>query len=216
LPVILNLLTCSNGAQLKTNFVLIDLENVHPDNFGLMCGGPFKIKVFLGANQSKIPLDMARALQQFGADAEYIKIEGNGSNALDFHIAYYIGRLSLENPEAYFHVISKDTGFDPLIKHLKAQKISCHRYSSISDIPLIKKSNIDSASNKIEAVIDNLSKQKAAKPRTVKTLRSSIKALFSGLISDGELDVLIEQLSKCKAIKITEGKVQYELSHEKN
>jgi hypothetical protein len=122
------IMTGNNGEQLKTNFVLIDFENVQPKNLNLLSGGPFKIKVFLSANQSKIYLDMACALQQFGPDAEYIKMEGNGSNALDFHIAYYIGRLALENPDAYFHVISKDAGFDPLIKHLKAQKIICYRY----------------------------------------------------------------------------------------
>lgn len=205
------ILTCSNGEQLKTNFVLIDLENVQPKNLGLLIGGPFKIKVFLGANQSKIYLDMACALQQFGPDAEYIKIEGNGSNALDFHIAYYIGRFSLENPDAYFHVISNDAGFDPLIKHLKVQKIICNRYSSISNIPFLKKSNSNSLSEKIQTVLDNLSKRKASKPRTIKTLRGSIKALFSAQIADDELDGVIEQLTKHGTIKVSQGKLQYAL-----
>jgi hypothetical protein len=75
---------------MKTNFVLVDFENVQPNNFSLLNGYSFKIKVFLGANQAKIPIDMARTLQLFGPDVEYIQIEGNGSNALDFHIAYYI------------------------------------------------------------------------------------------------------------------------------
>jgi hypothetical protein len=48
---------------MKTNFVLIDLENVQPKNITLLNNGPFKIKVFLGSNQAKIPIDMARALQ---------------------------------------------------------------------------------------------------------------------------------------------------------
>jgi hypothetical protein len=79
---------------MKVNFVLVDFENVQPEDMGLLQGGDvFKGKVFLGGNQVKIPLSIARALQSFGADAEYIQIEGNGSNALDFHIAYYIGRL---------------------------------------------------------------------------------------------------------------------------
>jgi hypothetical protein len=72
---------------MKTNFVLIDLENVQPKNISLLNGGPCKIKIFLGGNQAKFPVDMARALQIFGPDAEYIHIEGNGNNALDFHIA---------------------------------------------------------------------------------------------------------------------------------
>jgi len=91
---------------LKTNFVLIDFENVKSQNVGVLSGGPFKIKVFVGTSQTKVPLEMASALQVFGTDAEYLQIDGNGNNALDFHIAYYIGRLAVQHPDAYFHVIS--------------------------------------------------------------------------------------------------------------
>jgi hypothetical protein len=197
---------------LKTNFVLVDFENVQPKNMNLPNGGPFKIKVFLGSNQAKIPVEMARALQVFGPDAEYIQIEGNGSNALDFHIAYYIGQLAAETPDAFFHVISKDTGFDPLIKHLKMQKVLCQRSTSIVDIPLLKISNSKSVREKVDAVIENLEKRKAAKPRTLKTLRSSIKALFVNQLADEELDGLVEQLSDRGATVVADGKVSYGLS----
>lgn len=58
--------------MVRTNFVLVDLENVQPGNIGLLYGGPFKIKVFLGTTQCKISLEMVRALQAFGPDVEYI------------------------------------------------------------------------------------------------------------------------------------------------
>ena len=197
---------------MKINFVLVDFENVQPKNVSLLSGGPYKIKVFLGANQAKIPLEMARALQACGPDAEYIQIDGSGKNALDFHIAYYIGRLAAENPDAFFHLISKDTGFDPLIKHLKAHKISCQRLKSIADIALAKTPKSDSIPEKIDAVIDNLARRKeAARPKKLKTLRSTIKALFANQLADEELDRLIEQLTERRAIKVAEGKVHYEL-----
>ena len=62
-------------------------------------------------------------MQRLGENAEYVKMGGNGSNALDFHIAFYIGQLAERGPNAYFHIISKDSGFDPLIKHLKTRKV---------------------------------------------------------------------------------------------
>ena len=123
---------------MKTNFVLVDFENVQPSNMGLLKGGPFRIKVFLGASQGKISLEMAQALQTFGDNAEYIQVVGSGKDALDFHIAYYIGRLSAEHPEASFSIISRDTGFDPLIKHLKARHIDCKRWASVAEIPGVK------------------------------------------------------------------------------
>jgi hypothetical protein len=64
---------------------------------------------------------LARALQAFGQDAEYVQMEGSGHNALDFHIAYYLGRLVVEYPEARFQIVSKDAGFDPMVAHLDVE-----------------------------------------------------------------------------------------------
>lgn len=212
---------------MKTNFVLVDFENVQPKNVGSLSGRSFKIKVFAGAHQSKVPLELARALQALGPDVDYIQIDGNGKNALDFHIAYYIGRLAAEIPGSNFYVISKDKGFDPLIKHLKAQGISCQRSNSIADIPGVKISSPKSISNvveaakpfdsrstpeKVDAVIRNLTKLNAAKPRTPKALRSTIRQVFkkNGL-ADTELEELIEQLTKRGVIVVADGKVNYKL-----
>ncbi|TON35035.1 hypothetical protein CGH58_24340, partial [Vibrio parahaemolyticus] len=79
---------------MKTNYILIDFENVQPKNLSLLEGHPFKVMVFVGANQTKVPFDIATAMQNLGSSAQYIKIDGNGPNALDFHIAYYIGSIS--------------------------------------------------------------------------------------------------------------------------
>jgi hypothetical protein len=193
----------------KNCFVLVDFENVQPKDIGVL-NGAFKIKVFLGANQAKIPLEMARALQDFGSSAEYIQVDGSGRNALDFHIAYYIGRLAAENPDACFYLMSKDTGFDPLIRHLNAKNIFCQRFKSIADIHVAQTPPSVTASEKVAAIIDNLTRRKAAKPRTVKTLRSTIKALFGNQLMDEELDGLIEQLTKRGAIEVVDGKVHYE------
>ena len=197
------------GRHLKTKIVLIDFENVQPKDLASISSGAYRVKVFLGTHQAKIPVDMARTLQGFGPLAEYIQINGNGSNAVDFHIAYYIGRLAAAAPDTEFYVISKDTGFDPLLKHLKGDGISCHRFGSIADIVSARpKAALNG--DRVSAVLENLAKRKTAKPRTLKTLRSTIQALFANELIEGELDRLIEQLTKRGAIRITDGKVDYE------
>jgi len=50
----------------RTNYVLVDFENVQPKDIGLLKDGPFKVKVFLGPNQSKIPVSLASSLQSLG------------------------------------------------------------------------------------------------------------------------------------------------------
>lgn len=196
---------------MRTNFVLIDLENVRPENLGLLSGGQFKVKVFAGSQQRNVSIDMAHALQPFGADAEYVRIEGHGRNALDFHIAYYIGCLAVESPRAFFHIISKDAGFDPLIRHLKSKKIYCLRWASVEDIPLVRLLHSKSLPDRVAAVVDYLGRRNASKPRTIKTLGSSIRTLFQGSLSDVELEKVIEGLKKRGVVTEQDGKVAYAL-----
>lgn len=196
---------------MRINYVLIDLENVQPASLAGLDAEFFKVLIFVGAGQTKIPFELASAAQRLGERAAYIKIAGNGSNALDFHIAYHIGRLAQQDPTAYFHIISKDTGFDPLIQHLKAQKIGATRSKDISEIPLLKAANSKTLQEKAAVVIGNLKQRGASKPRTVKTLSSSILSLFQKQLPGEELTMLLAELQASGAITITENKVSYAL-----
>jgi hypothetical protein len=84
------------------NYVLIDFENIQPNNLELLKNHNFKLIIFVDSNQKKIPFEFVEIIQSFGSNAEYIRIEGNGQNALDFHIAYYIGKFSATDKNAYF------------------------------------------------------------------------------------------------------------------
>ena len=195
----------------RTNFVLIDFENIQPADISLLIDGPFKVKVFLGPNLTKIPVSLVTALQPFGDNAEYIMLETAGKNALDFHIAYYIGALSAAEPTAYFHVISKDNGFDPLLAYLKKKKISAQRSLCIADIPYFK----PAPKNHIDTVITDLIRRKASKPRTQKTLISTIRALLKkDQVSDKQIEDVFIVLCKRGVVVVDGTKVTYALPAE--
>ncbi len=199
--------------KLSTNYVLIDFENVQPKNLEILANHSFKVLVFVGANQTKIPLDLAVAMQGLGDNAEYIKISGNGQNALDFHIAFYIGELATQDSDAHFHIISKDTGFDPLINHLKAKKIRIQREKDLAEIPVLQMSNTTSDEEKIAAIIKNLSGRGQSRPRKVKTLTNTINSLFLKKLEEQELSYLVKQLQEQKYIVVNQGNVSYKLPH---
>jgi len=196
---------------LATNYVLIDFENVQPRNLEILVDHPFKVLVFVGASQAKIPYELAAAMQHFGDNAQYVKIGGNGKNALDFHLAFYIGELVAQEPEAYFHVISKDTGFDPLIKHLKARKIRIQREKDLAEIPVLRTSKATSGNEKVAAIVKNLGVQGHSRPRKVKTLANTINTLFTKKLEEQELMSLINELQKKRYIEVSEGNVSYKL-----
>ncbi len=194
---------------MKNNYVLIDFENVQPKNLAILNGHEFKVIVFVGSNQAKVPFDLACALQALGNNAEYIKIGGNGPNALDFHIAFYIGQLAEKDPNSYFHIISKDAGFDPLIKHLKERKIFAQRERDLTEIPLLRISNATSAEEKLGAIVKSLAARGHSRPRKVKTLTNTINALFSKTLEDTELMDLIEEMKKRSLIVVENECVNY-------
>lgn len=194
---------------MKNNYILIDYENVQPGTLDILRAHPVKVLVFVGASQARVPLKLASSLQALGSDAEYVQISGNGPNALDFHIAFYIGQLAGHDPDAYFHIISKDTGFDPLIKHIKGRGILARRQNSLAEIPFLRIPNVGSPEDKIAAIVKSLSARGHARPRKVKTLTNTINALFMKTLEESELERLIEVLRARRYIILEEERVSY-------
>jgi len=194
-----------------TNYVLIDFENVQPKNIGILKNHPFNILVFVGENQVKIPFEIATALQEFGEEARYIKISGNGPNALDFHIACYLGQMSAQNKDGYYHIVSKDTGFDPLVKHLRGKKIKVNRVNDLAEIPILRISNTTNNDEKISAIVKNLAGRGQSRPRKVKTLSNTINSLFTKKLEENELNAIIKTLKVKKYITVNQDNVSYNL-----
>jgi hypothetical protein len=198
----------------RTNYVLIDFESVQTTSLELLTHDHFKVIVFVGVNQGKLPFEVAKSLQQLGSRAEYIKISGSGPNALDFHIAYYIGRLAAEEPSAYFHIISKDKGFDPLIQHLRSKKIFAGRVEIVPDIPVVRLSSCKSPQERIAIILAKLQQLKAGKPRTIKTLSRTIRSLFQNQLSEAQVEVLVQSLAKQRYLQVAGAKITYALTND--
>jgi hypothetical protein len=212
---------------MKINYVLIDYENVPVKSLALLKGENFRVYVFLGPKNNNISADLAIAMQGRGNLAQYVKLDASGHNALDFHITYYLGKLTVADPDGAFYVISKDTGFDSLIAHIKKSHVDCSRAVSIEALPCFAKA-ANAISKKVkskpsetatvvkhnvnelvERVVANLIKRKLAAPRTVKTLRSTIQNLSGKQYSEKEIGVVFNRLVKKGVVTIEGMKVNY-------
>lgn len=195
--------------MMRRNVVLIDFESVQPDSIEALNHDHFQVLLFCGANQTKVPFEIAATLQKLGTRAQYIKITGVGPNALDFHIAYYIGRLASEDPNAFFHVVSRDKGFDPLIQHLKSRKVLVVRSESIAEIPIVKNGAKKAPIDRAEVFIAKLMEPKVTRPRTEKTMGSAIKSHFQPGVDDAEAAQIVKAMVATGFISIEAGKIVY-------
>jgi hypothetical protein len=68
-----------------------------------------------------------------------------------------------------------------------------------------------SKEDKIKLVVANLKQRGNAKPRTLKTLTSTVASLFPKGLSEGELTGLILQLQSTGKVIVSENKITYAL-----
>jgi hypothetical protein len=217
---------------MSKQYVLVDHENVQPTSLAALNRDDTEVMVFVGASQKSIGIDLVKALQPLGARGQYLQISGNGKNALDFHIAYYLGVLANKHPGARFVIVSKDTGFDPLIAHLVKKDIACSRTAKIPGTPASKPATANAKAStatatkvapktlnkakpavasdeRLNKVIERLTAPKATKPRTRAKLASSINALFQKQLSEAEVAALIAQLTQRALLRLEGEKVIY-------
>jgi hypothetical protein len=213
---------------MANTYVLIDFENVQPRSLATLRGKPVHLRVFVGSQQSKVPFELAQTVQSLGAQAEYVQIAGTGRNALDLHIAYYIGRLAAQHPDAQFHILSKDRDYDVLIRHLNETGVRCRRTGSLDDIPILKAAPVQKAAppkaapakqapaprvepDALAPVIAHLRNLKSSRPRKLKTLASTLKARFAKAGGEREVQALVEALQRRGVVQVSGTNVSYQL-----
>jgi hypothetical protein len=184
---------------------------VQPKDVASLSVHPFKLLVFLGANQPKLPVDLVASLQPFGPNVEYIRATGNGRNALDFHIACYLGELVAKNPTSIYRVISKDAGFDPLLAHLQSRGVHVVRSDTLSELPVPAVAVDKTFEERVATVMENLRRRGNARPRRRQTLASTIHALFGKKLELAEADGLIAALADRGVTIGADDKVTYAL-----
>jgi hypothetical protein len=196
----------------RTNYIFVDHENVSLADTDALNQEHIRLLVFVGANQKRIDIDAVEAIQKLGQRAQYVRISANGANALDFHIAFYVGRLAQQDERGYFHIISKDKGYDPLIAHLKDQKIFAARSESIATIPFVEVSKSKDVASRIALYLEKLQQPKTTRPSKRSTLRSAISTHFQKALDDREIENVIAGLEKSGVVKFSGEKTIWSLS----
>ncbi len=182
---------------------------MQPRNLGLLKDEKFRVLVFLGKNNTRLPVELVTALQALGPRAEYVQMAGSGPNALDFHIAYYIGKIAATDADASFHIVSKDTGFDPLIAHLKDQGFSAKRTATLEAVPVLKPLTRAPGDAQVDAVIENLRGMPKSRPQTEKTLRAMVANWFGKSLDEAAMDRIIRELAERKILSLDGTRVKY-------
>lgn len=100
---------------MKEVHVLVDYENVQPTMEELLKLAPHLTDVWLFHRPNQIK--RAEQLQAAHARVTLVPHSGEGKNALDFHLSFYLGYVAAKHPTANLMVIANDKGYDSMIGH---------------------------------------------------------------------------------------------------
>ncbi len=214
---------------MKQTILLVDYENIGKIELGEIPEGVL-VPFFFGASQKSVPKEFLKAALNLRERFVPIDIEGQGKNALDFHIAYYMGEYLTRSPEAACVILSKDKGFDPLVKHLVSRGFAVRRANALREAfsggavelrrPQGANRRPPAASSRAPtqtapaSVAENALRwlaggAKARRPRTRKALTAHLFSHFSKKIPEADVHVLIDQLVDSGQLGEENGKMTY-------
>lgn len=116
------------------NHIFIDFENVHEVDLSLIGEKLVDLTILLGPKQTKLDADLVEKILQHANSVQLVRLTEPGRNAVDFALAYYVGRSAALDPSGFFHIISGDTGYDPLVAHLRRNHVKAHRHPDFESL----------------------------------------------------------------------------------
>jgi hypothetical protein len=183
----------------RTNYIFVDFENVQETDLDRIANKPVKVRLILGERHKHLPVKLVKLIQKFSEQVRLIETSLNGKNALDFVLAYEVGVESEQDPKGYFHVLSRDKGFDALIRHLKAKEVFAARHTAFSEIPVLM-----NLAERVKLLTSYFKANLTNRPKKKKALESQIQTVFGKTLSLEEVDDTVRGLMTDKIIALSE------------
>ncbi len=165
--------------------------------------------VFCGPKNTKIKVGElpSRAFCKI----ELIGLKTTGSNNLDFHLAFYLGRFhEIADKDIAFHIISNDTGFDGIVKHLEIIGRRCKKITTKENKPKSKQVPSLSLSKEAGHALSGLKQLDGRKrPRKKNKLLNWIKSHCMSMKECKSSDHILNELMKAKLIKESGNNITY-------
>lgn len=194
----------------RTNYIFVDFENTQVHDIGLISGKPVILLLVMGEKQKQLPIPLIKQLLAHADQVGLIEANCTGKNALDFVLSFHVGQWAKQDPTGYFHIVSKDKGFDPLITHLKQLKVSAARHDEFAQIPVFVDHQKIPVTDKITLLTERFTTHAKNRPVKRDSLLAYIHSTFAKQLAENEVAGLVKQLEQRKLININENnKVSY-------
>ena len=186
-------------SKLPVNYVFVDFENIHKLDPALIGMKTVHITLLLGAHDNKLDSTLVEKLVAHASSVQLVRLNASGHNALDLALAFYVGKAAQANPTAYFHIVSKDTGFGPLIEHLQSRHIRAERHEDYTPLmftsrPKVVKETPEEFFIRVTTQLQNNVKNR---PTRKTKLENYLAKTCGPTKTANEIHELVDKLFKC-------------------
>lgn len=190
------------------NWAFVDYENIGTLE-GLNISDFERIFVFCGPKNTKIKIG---SLPSDGfCKIEFIGINTTGSNNLDFHLAFYLGRFhEVADNEICFNVVSNDAGYNGIVNHLKKIGRTCKKVEIAPPKPKLTPDLVLSeAASMVKSRLKQLDGRK--RPRKKSKFLNWIKSQCQGLNNGAQPEAVCKELVSAKLVRENGTDISYDL-----
>jgi hypothetical protein len=192
----------------RTQYIFIDYENVNESDLTRISGKAVRVFMILGTRHTKLPTSLFLFAQDHPDQVRVIQTQVEGRNALDMVLSLELGRVLSSDPEAYFHIIAKDTDYESVVRQLKAEKRLIARHPSIAEVPALR-----TPEERIARIKDELADETKSRPATRKKLENKIQSAFENKAEPIFIENTIKSFIQAGLLDFTENdKVLYKVA----
>jgi hypothetical protein len=209
------------GRILSEKLLLVDYENIGKIDLGAIPAG-VGVLFFFGASQKSVPKEFLKAALKLGERFVPVDIEGQGKNALDFHVAYYLGEYLTRSPELDCAILSRDKGFDVLVRHLVGRGFSVRHVGTVAECfpppktaerPAARRATrtrTPAADAPLARALKRLAGLASSKrPHRRRGLVAELHSHLAKKLTESEVEALVDQLAAAGKLTDTDGRISY-------
>lgn len=114
-------------------FYFIDYENIGANGFnGIdILDENDTVILFYSENNCRLPFSLHKKIGESKASFQYYDIRTGARNAADFQLVTYLGFIIATNPDSEYTIISKDDGFNAVVRFWADKGITVYRSTNL-------------------------------------------------------------------------------------
>lgn len=192
----------------RSQYIFIDYENVCESDLSRISGKPVRVFMILGTRHTKLPTSLFLFAQDHPEQVRIIQTPVEGRNALDFVLTFELARIFSSDPAGYFHIVSKDTDFESVIRHLRSETKCIARHSSLTEIPALR-----TPEERVTRLKNELADVPQSRPSTRQGLENKIRSTFENNATPEFIEKTIRSFIQAGVLDFTDNdKVLYKVA----